>query len=79
MGLFNRIRPTFVTPPAEPGLLAIEDQVEAVDRQLRLYANTPASLRHLPSINRLLDQRLTIRPPRVCDPAAVPVSPGRPS
>lgn len=77
--LFGRkITPAFVTAQAEPDLAATEARVEDIDRKLLSIAQMPASCRVV-NVDRLLDMRNAIRPPKVTAPADVPVIPGRAS
>lgn len=71
------ITPAFVTAPAE--LPDVAQSIASIDERLELIKLTPKAERNVyiwALADRLLDQRLAIRPAR---PAQVPVIPGRPS
>jgi hypothetical protein len=83
-------RPEFVAPPAEyvmPRAQSREahdqaDAIEDADRQLLALKHIPPAQRLASwhrQADRVLDLRLAIRPPRVTQPADVPVIPGRTS
>lgn len=78
-------RPEFVAPPVEYVMPRAQsrdqaDAIEDADRQLLALKHIPRAQRLASwhrQADRVLDLRLAIRPPRVTQPADVPVSPGR--
>jgi hypothetical protein len=69
MGLFDKIRPAYVTAPAEP---PVPDEVRIADLDAQAYEAFLAG--DTAKADRLLDLRNAIRPAR---PRPVPVVPGR--
>jgi hypothetical protein len=76
MGLFDKIRPAYVTAPAEPPV-PVEVRIAEIDEELTaIFAVPPADRSEAVwrRADRLLDMRFAIRPAK---PRPVPVVQGR--